>query len=312
MQLTGFTGVGFGIALLGRGLFGVSFSPSVLPKSTLAVFEFTIVAVNSKGQKTKQQQNKAQFFKQDLGNQVNLEMVMISGGAFWMGSPETEQGRERSETLRHNVSVPAFWMSKYQITQEQWQAIAALPKVNRDLDPAPAYFKGANRPIEQVSWKDAVEFCDRLTQKTRRQYRLPSEAEWEYACRAKTVTPFHFGETITSALANYNGRYFYGAGSTGVYRAQTIDVGSFSANAFGLYDMHGNVWEWCLDYWHDSYTGSPVDGSAWTAGKDTGDRLLRGGSWYSKPERCRSADRLKRNLDNRHESIGFRIVCSSA
>jgi formylglycine-generating enzyme required for sulfatase activity len=158
----------------------------------------------------------------------------------------------RKEKPQHQVTVQPFSMGKFQVTQVQWKAVATLTKVNRDLKPEPSKFKGDNRPVEQVSWYDAIEFCDRLSRKTGKPYRLPSEAEWEYACRAGTTTPFHFGETITSELANYNANYTYGAGVKGIYREQTTPVGSFGvANSFGLYDMHGQVWEWCADHWHD-------------------------------------------------------------
>jgi formylglycine-generating enzyme required for sulfatase activity len=176
----------------------------------------------------------------------------------------------------------------------------------------PSNFKdnGANRPVETVSWNDAVEFCKRLSQKTGRTYRLPSEAEWEYACRAGTSTPFHFGETITADLANYHSEVAYASAPTKKARGQTTPVGSFSANAFGLYDMHGNVWEWCQDIWYDNYKGAPVDGSPWLTGLNTNNtnttRLLRGGSWDFNPVDCRSA-----NLfipDDRYYFIGFRVV----
>mgnify|MGYP005839573929 CR=1 FL=1 len=160
--------------------------------------------------------------------------------------------------------------------------MAGLPKVKTDLDPDPAKFKGDNRPVEQISWHDATEFCARLTKHTGRTYRLPSEAEWEYACRAGTTTPFYFGETITPDLVNYDGNYSYGAAPQGQYREATTDVGSFPPNGFGLYDTHGNVWEWCLDHWHDSYGGlfrqAPTDGSAWLSSDENKSRLLRGGS----------------------------------
>ncbi|MHC5719615.1 MAG: formylglycine-generating enzyme family protein, partial [Nostoc sp.] len=161
-------------------------------------------------------------------------------------------------------------------------------------------FKGEQRPVEQVSWYDAVEFCDRLSDHTKRQrqYRLPSEAEWEYACRAGTTTPFHFGETITSELANYDATSTYGRGVEGTYRKETTPVGSFNAaNAFGLYDMHGNVWEWCLDDWHNNYERAPTDGSPWFDNKNDnlyqkqGNAVLRGGSWLYYPRDCRSASR---------------------
>ncbi|MEH2087156.1 formylglycine-generating enzyme family protein [Nostoc sp.] len=212
-----------------------------------------------------------------------------------------------------------FCMGKYPVTQAQWKAVVALPKVNIELKADPSNFKGDKLPVEQVSWYDAVEFCDRLSSHTKRQYRLPSEAEWEYAYRAGTTTPFHFGETITSQLVNYDARQVYGRGVKGTYRAETTPVGSFNeANSFGLYDMHGNVFEYCLDDWHDNYKGAPTDGSAWFNNKNDnlsqkhGRTVLRGGSWYGNPESCRSAYRS--NYDTRVNLVnnfGFRIVCAA-
>ncbi|MFM6908846.1 MAG: formylglycine-generating enzyme family protein, partial [Dolichospermum sp.] len=208
------------------------------------------------------------------------------------------------------VTIKPFSMGKYPITQAQWQAVAALPQVNQELKPNPSRFKGANRPVEQVSWHDAVEFCARLSNYTKRPYRLPSEAEWEYACRAGTTTPFHFGETMTTDLANYNGNYTYGDGSKGVYREETTEVGSFKiANEFGLYDMHGNVWEWCQDDWHNSYKGAPTDGSAWISNNTKSDKLLRGGSWSSLPVICPSAFRYYAAAGFVNQNRGFRVVC---
>jgi formylglycine-generating enzyme required for sulfatase activity len=167
--------------------------------------------------------------------------------------------------------------------------------------------------VERVTWHDAIEFCARLSKQTGREYRLPSEAEWEYACRAGTTTPFHFGETITTDLANYDGTRTYGSGPNGQYRKQTTEVGSFKvANAFGLYDMHGNVWEWCLDHWHENYNGAPADGSAWVTGGNASRRVLRGGSWNNGPGNCRSAHRSRFEPGNRDSNLGFRVVCSSA
>jgi formylglycine-generating enzyme required for sulfatase activity len=200
-------------------------------------------------------------------------------------------------------------MSKYPITQAQWSAIAHLPKINLHLNPDPSHFKGENRPVEQVSWVEVVEFCDRLSQKTGKLYRLPSEAEWEYACRAGTTTPFHFGETITTDLANYDGNYTYADTSKEIRRNQTTDVGTFPPNAFGLHDMHGNVWEWCEDSWHGKYEGAPNDGSAWIS-KTTISHMLRGGSWDDSPRNCRSASRHI-DLAGIHMYISFRVVCSA-
>jgi len=265
-------------------------------------------------------QGTAQYFVEDLGDGVELEMMLIPKGTFTMGAPETEEDSRESERPQHKVTVPSFFMGRYPVTQAQWRAVANMQhlRVNHDLKLNPSAFKGGDRPVEQVSWYDAVEFCNRLSQCTSRTYRLPSEAEWEYACRAGTKTPFHFGETITTDLANYDANYTYGAGDKGEYRGETTPVGSFKvANAFGLYDMHGNVWEWCLDDWHDKYKNAPIDGTAWFDDKDnnlaqkSGNAVLRGGSWIDSPENCRSA---YRNNDNRRGSIyyviGFRVVCA--
>jgi formylglycine-generating enzyme required for sulfatase activity len=192
-----------------------------------------------------------------------IPLAFIPAGSFLMGSPEHEPHRAKTEGPQHEVTLAAFWMAKTPITQAQWRMVASWPRVNRDLDLDPSRFKGDNRPVEQVSWHDAQEFCRRLSQRTGKNYTLPSEAQWECACRAGTTTPFHFGPTISTDVANYDGNYIYGQGSKGIYRQQTIDVASFPPNAWGLHDMHGNVWEWCLDEWHDSYEGAPVDGSAW-------------------------------------------------
>jgi len=166
-------------------------------------------------------------FIQELNNNTQLEMMLIPGGTFIMGSPSKELKRMDRESPQHSVTVQPFFMGKYQITQAQWRFVAQLPQVNRELEQDPSNFKGDNRPVENVSWYDAVEFCDRLSKHTKRQYRLPSEAEWEYACRAGTTTQFHFGETITTDLANYDGNSTYGNGVKGVYREETTEVGSF-------------------------------------------------------------------------------------
>ena len=255
----------------------------------------------------------AQYFTEDLGNGIELEMVLIPGGSFIMGSQEEEEGSSDNERPQHQVTIKPFCFGKYPITQAQWQAVAALPPVKQELKPNPSRFKGANRPIECVSWHDAVEFCNRLSNHTQRPYRLPSEAEWEYACRAGTTTPFHFGETITTDLANYNGNYTYGNGVKGSYRAETTEVGSFEiANQFGLYDMHGNVWEWCQDDWHDNYEGAPTDGSAYISNDTKSDKLLRGGSWDDYTVYCRSAYRYYYGAGFGLIDFGFRVVCGAA
>jgi formylglycine-generating enzyme required for sulfatase activity len=247
---------------------------------------------------------------EDLANDTQLEMMLIPGGTFLMGSPESEEGRYSDESPQHEVTIEPFFMGKYQVTQEQWRFVAQLPQVNRELEQDPSYFKGDNRPVEQVSWEDAVEFCDRLSQYTGRTYRLPSEAEWEYACRAGTKTPFHFGDNITTDLVNYDGTYPYKSAPKGKYREQTTDVGTFPPNAFGLYDMHGNLDEWCLDDWHENYIDAPTDGSAWNSQSGSNTKLLRGGSWCSDARYCRSAYRNWYSRDNRNAYCGFRVVSS--
>ena len=162
-----------------------------------------------------------------------------------------------------------------------------------------------------ISWNEAQEFCARLAKKTGKIYRLPSEAEWEYACRAGTTTPFHFGETITTDLANYNGQT-YASEPNGNCREQTTEVGIFPPNAFGLYDMHGNLWEWCADPWHTNYDGAPSNGSVWELGGNYTYPQLRGGSWFDVPRFCRSAVRNQFGVDDRLSTLGFRVVCFSA
>ncbi|MEH2260561.1 formylglycine-generating enzyme family protein [Nostoc sp.] len=172
--------------------------------------------------------SKAQLFFESVGNQEKLEMLAIPGGIFQMGSPEIEMGRDEHESPRHLVKVAPFFMSKYPITQLQWRLVAALPQINRPLDPEPSDFLGDNRPVERVCWNDAVEFCARLAKQTGRNYRLPSEAEWEYACRAGTTTPFHFGETIVTELANYNGRFTYGSAPKIILSPETASFETFA------------------------------------------------------------------------------------
>lgn len=266
----------------------------------------------------------AEYFPEDLGNGVLLEMVHIPGGTFLMVSPGTEESRSSLESRQHQVTVPSFFMGKYPVTQKQWRLVAALPKVKIDLQSDPSNFKGDNLPVERVSWSDAQEFCARLSQKTNKAYRLPSEAEWEYACRGGTTTPFYFGETISTELANYNGNYTYGGGAKGEYRGKTTEVGKFPANPCGLHDMCGNVWEWCEDEWHGNYINAPTDGSAWLAGLNLvlnnnllnlaltlNKMLVRGGSWCDNPVWCSSAARFY-NLTDSNYATGFRVVCGGA
>ncbi|WP_222620635.1 formylglycine-generating enzyme family protein [Sphaerospermopsis sp. LEGE 00249] len=237
-------------------------------------------------------------------------MIAIPGGSFLMGSPKNEPERRDSESPQHRVNIQPFYMGKFTVTQAQWERVAALPKIKQDLNPQPSRFQGKNKPVERVSWLDAQEFCARISKATGKKYSLPSEAQWEYACRAGTTTPFYFGNTITTDLVNYDGNYSYGAAPKGKYRQQTTDVGSFPPNAFGLYDMHGNVWEWCEDDWVDNYNNAPKYGNAVTS--QSRYNVLRGGSWYDYPSNCRSASRSNLSPDLSYNHYGFRLVVSGA
>ena len=279
---------------------------------------------------------------------LTLTLVEIPAGSFLMGSTPEEPERADDEGPLHEVKLESFFISQTPITQAQWREVAGwqpLPaeRWRQDLNPDPSRFQNRegqaegevrlfegeantdNRPVEQVSWLDAIEFCNRLSQRTGRTYTVPSESQWEYACRAGSITPFYFGATITPELANYIGNVTYADGLKGINREQTTPVGMLPANAWGLHDMHGNVDEWCLDHWHHGYEGAPTDGSAWLSSTDqqqqstlnaVGDgtddsepRLLRGGSWDDDPRDCRSASRLHDLPGNAYYDVGFRVVC---
>ncbi|MDJ0704693.1 MAG: SUMF1/EgtB/PvdO family nonheme iron enzyme [Leptolyngbyaceae cyanobacterium MO_188.B28] len=282
---------------------------------------FSIEQIQNQPWKLRRQLYTVYGFKEQLTEALSIEMMQIPAGSFMMGSPEDELERDIGEGPQHQVDTPTFFMGKYPITQAQWRFVAELPQVNRELKPNPSGFEGERNPVEKVSWFEAVEFCDRLSLHTGRPYRLPAEVEWEYACRAGTTTPFHFGETISTDLANYRGTDWkemggsgsYDRGPKGEYREKTTPVDFFGvANAFGLCAMHGNVWEWCQDQWHDNYEGASTDSIAWLDEKSDDEkveRVIRGGSWDFYPRSCRSASRsnsLPREFEN---DIGFRVVC---
>ena len=261
---------------------------------------FEVVTVDEHGEIITRRTHEATVFTEPLGAGIGIEMVQIPPGAFTMGASAGEGYDD--ERPQHRVTVSAFYLGQFTVTQAQWAAI---------MDRTPPYrCRGAQRPVDRVSWEDAAAFCARLAQRTGRAYRLPSEAEWEYACRAGTTTAFHFGPTITTDLVNYAGAHVYGAGPVGVYRHESTDVGTFPANAFGLYDMHGNVWEWCADHWSGSYDDAPSDGRAYQGGAQHL-RVLRGGSWHDPPGICRSAARLKAPLREAEDLYGFRLALTS-
>lgn len=352
LRILGLTGVGFlstgfgNWSLLGKSdvaseatINASNFAPEQPPVGLSTTTEtFETVEVNAKGEIIERRQGSAEVASEDLGDGVTLEMVYIPGGIFIMGAPEEERGSEDYERPQREVTVQPFWMGKYTITQEQWRQVANLPKLQRDLNPDLSfYFPGNDRPVENISWYDVVEFCARLSVATGTNYYLPSEAQWEYACRGGTTTPFHFGETITTEIANYDGEgSFVGEEPTyadepkGDWREETTPVGSFPPNSFGLYDMHGNVWEWCADPWHDNYEKAPMDGRVWDRDNsdnryqnyqnflssllnDESGRVFRGGSWLDNPKFCRSSDRNGiNNPGTRSSLIGFRVACSAS
>ncbi len=316
-------------------------SDPALPSTTLPLrpVEFTTAQLRLEGSACLVERRvlSVKGFEEELGKGLSLRLLEIPAGRFWMGSPPEELDRRENEGPQHEVIIKSFFLSQTPITQAQWRKVARWEEREneswgRELDANPSWFQNRDgqgearllegetstdqRPVERVSWGDAMEFCARLSQRTGRRYTLPSEAQWEYACRAGTATPFHYGETITSELANYDATSTYANGPKGEDRRQTTPVGMFPSNAWGLQDMHGNVWEWCLDDWHGSYSGSPTDGSAWLDGGGLNHevnrdrfRLLRGGSWFDGPGGCRSAFRDCSSPDDRCGLVGFRVCC---
>ena len=194
----------------------------------------------------------------------------------------------------------------YEVTFEEWDACRRAGGCRHNPDDK-GWGRG-RRPVINVSWKDAHEYVRWLSRKTGEEYRLPSESEWEYVARAGTTTPIHFGRTISTEQANYNGNYTYGSGRKGVYRKKTVSVESFPPNDFGLHNVHGNVREWVEDCWHASYRGAPSDGRAWTVGGDCSRRVLRGGSWSGRPQYLRSANRFRNPSGSRGSYSGFRVA----
>jgi formylglycine-generating enzyme required for sulfatase activity len=247
-------------------------------------------------------------YMEELGDGVTIAMIQIPAGRLLIGSPDKEAERQCHEGPPRLMRLSSFFLGQTTVTQAQWKVVAGWPKQKRELNPDPSRFKGANRPVERVSWEDAIEFCLRLIQRTRRRYGLPSESQWEFACKAGTISPYAFGETLTTGLANYDGSFTYGSGPLGVYRGKSTDVASFPANAWGLHEMHGNVWEWCLDSYASSYNITPCDGSPLLM--DGGvQRVLRGGSWATFPSFCRSSSRYRRRQGYSDHDVGFRVCC---
>lgn len=257
---------------------------------------------------------KAAASREDLGNGVALEMVRLKGAIFRMGS-EPEDGRETGDATPHQVRLSDFEIGKIEVTREQWREIAGMRhlKVERDLAEDPARFKSAwDLPVESVAWEDAVEFCQRLSRKTGSVWRLPTEAEWEYAARAGSDDAYGFGPTIISEIANYRSETPFGLAPEAVSRGETIPGASLGvANGFGLFEMHGNVWEWCSDWYDPDYfddcrrLGIVIDPKGPVAGTH---HVIRGGGWPSIASRCRSSLRMIHIPGSRLDDVGFRVV----
>jgi formylglycine-generating enzyme required for sulfatase activity len=251
----------------------------------------------------------------EVVNVVGMKLVLIPDGSFVMGSPGYEVGRSVDEGPPRRVSITErFYLGAFLVTQEQYQQV---------MGDNPSHFRRVagidprSLPVENVSWDDAVAFCHALSERPeerirRRVYRLPTEAEWEYACRAGTTTPFHLdhGRSLSSAMANFDGRRPYGLGPRGDFLQRTSPVGSYSPNAFGLYDVHGNVWEWCHDWYDEKAYKNNKNGVTDPTGptKAQQERVVRGGSWRSAGWNCRAAARDAFPANGRYTNVGFRVV----
>ncbi len=240
------------------------------------------------------------------------EMVVVPAGEFMMGSAESEIGRGRNEGPQRKVTMHSFAIGKHEVTFAQWDACTAEGGCKHK--PGDETWGRGKRPVINVSWHDATEFVAWLSRKTGKVYRLPTEAEWEYAARGVTGAaephpPFSTGSTINYKQANYDANFVYADGKMGIFRQKTVEVGTYKGNAFGLHDMHGNVWEWVEDCYRDSYRGAPTDGSA-VAARDCSQRILRGGSWNYYPQLLRSAYRYATPPEVRLDMVGLRVARS--
>lgn len=263
-------------------------------KPKLKTFTYEVVTVNYGGEEINRKTKEAEYFTAKLGQETTIDLVLIPGGRFLMGSSTAAPERDMDETPQHWVKIEPFYLGKYPVTQAQWEAV---------MGSNPSYFRGSSLPVESISWLEAVKFCKKMSEMINRTCRLPSEAEWEYACRARTITSFHFGETLTVQLANYRG-----ISSHVSPLSQTTEVGSFLPNGFGLYDMHGNVREWCADAWYDSYLGAPETGNVRKGDNNNKYRVIRGCSWFDQLKSCRSANRGSTDVENVSDMLGVRVV----
>jgi formylglycine-generating enzyme required for sulfatase activity len=295
--------------ILGSALASLEITAGDPPPSTppISVFEFKTAEVEGMRKDLAITSRYARYFVEELVDGTTLEMVEVPANTFLIGSPVSEAHRSSYEGPQRRLGIKSFFIGKYAVTQAQWRAVSMLPKKRRYLPPDPSkLIEGDNLPVIRVSWDDAIEFCSRLSEHTGRTYSLPTEAQWEYACRAGTQTAFAFGDTLPFEIANYGGHYL---GQDGKYRVRLVEVGVMGvANQFGLYDMHGNVYEWCMNARNQNYEELFTDGSPPESSGNAKYRVRRGGSWQSKESACRSAHRSAARRWLRNDITGFRVV----
>ena len=261
--------------------------PERMSEPALSAFNGESVTLDAQGQVVARQAVAARQFHEDLGAGVELALIEIPAGRFQMGSPYG-QGAD-DERPQHFVTIGRMFLSQALVTQAQWRAVMGQA--------LPCRFAGDARPVENVSWREAESFCEHLSRRSGRAYSLPSEAQWEYACRAGASAPFYIGPTLSASLANYCGEHTFRGEAPGPYRHVTTEAGAFPPNPFGLYDIHGNLWQWCADTWHPNHSGASASEAAWTARGDPKARAVRGGSWHDTPDACRSAARARYDAD---------------
>ena len=244
----------------------------------------------------------------ELPGGAKMEMVWCPPGSFTMGSPTSEKGRDKDEKQHRVTLTEGFWMGKFEVTQHQWESVMGKRKcLWWDVDNNPSWFKSPDCPVESVSWEDCQKFVAKVNATGKVRVSLPTEAQWEYACRAGTTTPYSFGSSLNGDKANCDGNYPYGTTVKGRCRGETVPVGSYAPNAWGLCDMHGNVWEWCSDWYGDYPAGSVSDPTGPASGAS---RVNRGGSWDNYARDCRSAYRNRDEPGDRISGLGFRLACS--
>ncbi len=269
------------------------------------ICEFESVTVDQSGKIIEAVEGKSHEISFRLNHKQSINLVKIPGGKFLMGSSSDESEFRENETPQHEVEISTFYLGKFPVTQAQWFAVMEdLPKISEE-------FRGDDLPVVNVFLEKALEFCGKLSHLTNRKFRLPSEAEWEYACRAGKISLFSFGEMITSDLANFDGSQPFGNSAKSEFRNALTPIGYFKfANNFGLFDMHGNVWEWCADIWHENYKNAPTDGSVWIENGDQSYCVQRGGSWRERANNCRSAFRVGDIAHNSDHIVGLRVCFS--